>query len=99
MIRTADRGRYAAECDLEDVYGCEAPDSVHLINRLTRLRGCNGRFAAFARGYLLFYIESDLICVESADWVLFTVAEEHWLVHHMPRTWIENSASSFDMHQ
>ena len=92
MVRFETRGRFQAECDLEEIFHCDPPSLDGLVNRLDHFRVVTACFARFARGYLAFFVDEGLIIRDEADWVLATVAEERWLVHHLPPRYLQSSA-------
>jgi hypothetical protein len=72
MWRTGQKGYFAAKGEIAFSGG------EWTINRLIQ-RLCYERFAAFARGFLFYLYETQLITHQEADIVMWQIFREHWL--------------------
>jgi hypothetical protein len=60
-----------------------SPPLAQLVQRLRDSR------AAYARGYLKYFVERRTLSVRSADLVLEELGRPHWFVKHYPRGWLD----------
>lgn len=88
MRRTRNRGYNAAARDFTERFDEEVPSPAELIAILLEYGVWSNEYAAFARGYLEFYVRLQEITLGQADRILEEIGGPHWLCNWFPRRWL-----------